>query len=267
MANDKYANPWREKEMRAARAKRVYEYMQQKHAADTESAVMRTIPYSVSNCKELFVRQQAPGAHLPPVSVLLSETVAAAFCYPGKKVAILNFASYKNPGGMFMEGSIAQEESLCHSSNLYNILSSERLQECFYIPNRKQLNYGLYSDNLLYTPDVLFIHDKKRQYCDVITAAAPNKGVAQKYHAISDERCRYAMRSRIQHILLAALNNQVDVLILGAYGTGVFKNDSKEVASLFREELVGCPFTAVFAIPGEKSLIFSEIFGVPIMKI
>ena len=34
------------------------------------------------------------------------------------RTAILNYASYKSPGGFFLEGSPAQEEALCHESIL-----------------------------------------------------------------------------------------------------------------------------------------------------
>ena len=80
------------------------------------------------------------------------EAISAAFEQKGR-VAILNFASYKNPGGMFLNGSIAQEEALCHASNgvLFEVLSSEKVFDAFYEQNRKMLNRALYHDNLLYT--------------------------------------------------------------------------------------------------------------------
>ncbi len=46
--------------------------------------------------------------------------------HSSRKACVLNFASYKEPGGMFLQGSTAQEESLCHASILYNVL--HRLQ-------------------------------------------------------------------------------------------------------------------------------------------
>ena len=41
-----------------------------------------------------------------------------------ESICALNFASYKNPGGKFMDGSSAQEECLCHESILYEVLSA-----------------------------------------------------------------------------------------------------------------------------------------------
>ena len=45
--------------------------------------------------------------------------IGICFDEENERLAALNFASFKNPGGMYMEGSSAQEESLCHYSILY----------------------------------------------------------------------------------------------------------------------------------------------------
>lgn len=108
------------------------------------------------------------------------------------KVAILNFASYKNSGGMFINGSKAQEECLCHASYLYNVLS--RFVANFYDWNNRHKNKALYLNRALYSPDILFQFGEVLFKCDVITCAAPNKSAAQKYQNVSDEENSKALK-------------------------------------------------------------------------
>ena len=50
-----------------------------------------------------------------------------------EKVGVLNFASAKNPGGGFLNGAMAQEESLAASGGLYRTLTPH---EGYYRRNR-----------------------------------------------------------------------------------------------------------------------------------
>jgi uncharacterized protein (TIGR02452 family) len=185
-----------------------------------------------------------------------------------KTVAVLNYASYKNPGGMFMEGSIAQEESLCHGSNLYNIIS--QFFE-YYDWNNQHKNKALYLNRALYTPDVCFMmEDNGYCMCDVITCAAPNKSAAQKYQNVSDRENTDSLSSRIKFVLDIAVDNEVDTLILGAYGCGVFGQNPYEVASIFKLFLEGKYKNTfdkvIFAIPdstkNDNLKAFKSVFDI-----
>lgn len=185
----------------------------------------------------------------------------------GGRIAVLNFADYKFPGGKFLEGSMAQEESLCHHSILYNVLSN--FSELYYAQNRKDLRRGLYYDKSLYSKDILFDvwRDGVRYKFtrDVITCAAPFAKTVLRYKFGTKEDVEEAMRNRILHIIQVAVNNEVDTLILGAFGCGVFGNDPEFVATTFRDYLNG-PFAhsfqkVVFAIPkGHNNKVFRRVF-------
>ena len=65
-------------------------------------------------------------------------------------VVCLNFASAKNPGGGFLGGSQAQEESLARSSALYpSIVQMEEMYKF-----NKRLGTCLYSDYMIFSPEV-----------------------------------------------------------------------------------------------------------------
>lgn len=166
-----------------------------------------------------------------------------------ERICALNFASYKHPGGGFLHGSMAQEEALCHESILYNILESF---DSYYSWNSWHLNNNLYTNRALFTPDVLFLRNDKIYYCNVITCAAPNKGAAKQYKGISDEDNSKALKSRCRFILDVAESRDVEVLILGAFGCGIFEQDPKEVANTFLELLKNYVFKeVVFAVPSK----------------
>ena len=64
------------------------------------------------------------------------QALARLAAQSGGHLACLNFASAKNPGGGFLGGSQAQEESLARSSGLYPCLLKEEKEH--YAANRAQ---------------------------------------------------------------------------------------------------------------------------------
>lgn len=182
------------------------------------------------------------------------------FAQANKRTAVLNFASYKEAGGLFLKGSTAQEEALCHESFLFNVLRN--FDSNYYAINRTQLNRGLYKNTALYSPNVMFFRGEKSTPCDVITCAAPNRNVSIKYTNVSLTENNKVLYNRIEYIKDIALNQHVDTLILGAYGCGVFKQDATTVATYIKEIFADSGLYVVLAIPGENYNYkkFKEIF-------
>jgi uncharacterized protein (TIGR02452 family) len=178
-----------------------------------------------------------------------NDTVSAIFKHKkdNLRIAALNFASYKKPGGMFLDGSKAQEECLCHESFLYNVLKE---QQEYYKYNCDHKNKGLYTNRALYTPNILFARDIIGTVeADIVTCAAPNLSAATKYCNITADENSEALYNRIGFVLSIAKQEKVDTLILGAYGCGVFGQDPYEVAYIFKYFLTAeeSPFYNVFS--------------------
>ena len=175
-------------------------------------------------------------------------------------VGLLDFASYKKPGGGFLNGSRAQEEDICSKSTLYPIL---KLFEPIY--KRRKGNKGEYGDDLLYIPGVYFVKDQKDFgdfHADVIVSSAPNAKILREH---CDERyINRILFNRIENIFKVAIDNNIDCLILGAYGTGVFDNNVMVVATAFKEccDRYHEYFEKIiFAIPDKKKLdVFRQVF-------
>jgi uncharacterized protein (TIGR02452 family) len=162
------------------------------------------------------------------------------------EVLCLNFASAKNPGGGFLGGAQAQEESLARSSGLYPCLLA---QPMFYEFHRKQQDL-LYSHRMIYSPSIPVFKNDGGELFDpynaaFITCAAPNAGAIASNQANSTPQIPKVLEQRAALVLGLAALKKHQRLVLGAWGCGVFRNDPKLVARVFKN-LLGNQFKNVF---------------------
>ena len=185
---------------------------------------------------------------------------------------VLNFASAKNPGGGFLGGAQAQEESLARSSALYPCLSANF---AMYEYNRRG-DSCLYSDLMIYSPKVpVFRNDdgsltEKPYLVTFLTSPAVNAGVVRRQEPGKIHLIEPVNRERARKFLWIANRERHQTLILGAWGCGVFQNDPAEIALMFKDLLTGefenCFARVVMAIydrtPAKQVLgAFTEAFG------
>lgn len=190
---------------------------------------------------------------IPKHHVLQSTSTQAIFdeLSNNGKVCVLNFASYKNAGGGFLKGSTAQEECLCHDSFLYNVLKE---YPKYYEWNKQHLNKGMYLHRALYTKDVIFEFEDKKALVDVITCASPNYSVALKYGGFTAKENLTCLKQRAKFIhAIIEDNPQIDVVILGAWGCGVFKQQPKQMAEIWKRLPFDSNLTIIHAIPDRRT--------------
>jgi len=192
--------------------------------------------------------------------LLTTQTETKAQLHPKPKlrsVCALNFASARSPGGGFLNGATAQEESLARSSALYACLTLDRVQQ-FYKANEAPSG-GFYTDHIIYSGHVpVFRKDDGSLLAEphsvaMLTVPAVNAGLvydrserqgrsARDVQPEIDRRMQY----RIERLLGVAAEHKHDTLVLGAFGAGVFRHSADRVAKYFAEALAG-PFRSVFA--------------------
>lgn len=194
------------------------------------------------------------------------------------KTVVLNFANPHNSGGGVHNGAMAQEECLCRSSNLYPCISNKNVFNDYYLYH-KDMNHYFFSDRLIYTKGVTVFKDDsdvpqimpKNEWfnVDVITCAAPY--IAKRKYT-NKTALKELFKGRIKNIFEAAIDNDVEVIILGAFGCGAFKNSPEVVAKAFHEVIEENNYSSyfkkiVFAIKSNDvndsnyDAFFDEFFG------
>jgi uncharacterized protein (TIGR02452 family) len=202
-----------------------------------------------------------------------NETSLSAARRLGADVACLVFASAKNPGGGFLTGAQAQEESIARSSALYPCLRTARE---FYDFHRGQRDLR-YSDRVIYSPGVpVFRADdgallNEPYAVSFLTAAAPNLAAIATNQQDAAASVPGVLAARAERVLAVAAAHGHRKLVLGAWGCGVFGNDPAVVAAAFAAGLArasGSFEQVVFAVLDRQRgtpthAAFDRAFGNP----
>jgi uncharacterized protein (TIGR02452 family) len=155
----------------------------------------------------------------------------------------LNFANAIQPGGGFLEGALAQEETLCRSSALYSTLVNDPMYA-----HHRDRNTMDFTDWAIYSPDVpVFRNDDGTVLEETwplcfITCAAPYAP------SVGQPESGDLLKKRIHRVLEIALAFGHTSLVLGAWGCGAFFNDPQRTAADFR-----------YAFEFEFKGVFSEV--------
>lgn len=158
--------------------------------------------------------------------------------YPDYRVAMLNFADAKRPGGWVNDGAPTQEENMCRCTNLYVGLTQQKCADKYYSVNdvyhTDEHFDEAYTDALIYLPNVSIFKNDVDYHAvpvvdvDVITSPAPCGRV---------KNVRSILEHRIEGIIKSAYAHGVNALVLGAWGCGAFGQNPRMVASCFARVL------------------------------
>jgi len=207
---------------------------------EVSDSINCTEVYSPEDLDQLLTEIQ-PEHNCKTLIEVVNETAmqgAIALDPKNKQIGVLNFASAKNPGGGFMGGSKAQEESLARSSSLY--VSINPKQEMYEF-NRKRKTY-LYSDYMIYSENVVFFRNDDMELIpnyqvDVLTSPAVNVGAMLQNNRSELPNVDKVMLQRLDKLFSLFIHKGVKNLVLGAWGCGVFRNKPEDVVGYFEHFL------------------------------
>ncbi|KAG2142340.1 hypothetical protein DEU56DRAFT_870627 [Suillus clintonianus] len=231
-------------------------------------------PCSAHGCEISILKMTTlQGAQL--LHDILSKSSSGSGIVPG----ILNFGDATSPGGGFLIGLPTQEETIARSSTLYPSLMTDTAQQ-FYNLHRHDEKGGFFHHAFVYTPASVVMRNDAGDWVspydvDVLTSAAVNAGTVRRQignsvaHDEVENQIEATMRERMARILFLFEQQGSKNIVLGSFGTGVFRNNVEVVARLWSQLLVGdaARFNAsfdrvVFGIIGEKTFMtFKDVFN------
>lgn len=234
-------------------------------ADEVKQAVANTIIYTPQKSRALQGNRSTTSEKNPSpteivVNGLTTLDAARSLAAEGEEdIFCLNFASGCNPGGGFLNGSQAQEESIARASAIHPCQNTNEARELYYNANR-EAKAPFYTETMIYSPQVPVFKNEDGIYMEkplslsILTAPAVNASVwkNKKSPVLSGDKLQQienAMKQRVAKVLAIANHHHHDVLVLGAWGCGVFSQDPADVARWFRQALQKYQFRRViFAV-------------------
>ena len=217
----------------------------------TESAIARTV---VVDGSSLPVIPVSSGVGFPLIQ--FSQEDCLQVCdklitsFPEQSVLLLSFASGTSPGGMYKgdrrQRMKSQEEHICAHTGLYECLISPQAAS-YYASNRalKGMAKPLQSDLMVYSPDVpLAMGQTRLVTVSIVSSPAVvassfriQRNMARHPEEETEQLIRSTMLGRIRGIFQLAISRQHSILVLGAFGCGVFANSPATIADCFAEAI------------------------------
>lgn len=227
-------------------------------AASAESAVI----YEEGEGRELPLPEE-PAAEATETLVVTSFAPEALYRDGRGTCAVVDPANFTRPGGAYEDGAFGPEQILCAESNLYPVL--QELSSKYHRKNRDYRRGSLFTDRAVYVPDVVFSRSGDVRRAGVIVVPEPVRAFALENHRPEAEVDR-AIADRIETLLRIAAANEVETLVVGAFGCGRNGYDSEQVIGLLRawfDEHPGAISRVVFAVPRAYFDAFDAAFGQP----
>lgn len=205
-------------------AKNWLRMMRESNKDEIDAAIRNTVVFSRGEFKLPEYRKRFDNTEIEIYPGSSTEALFKEAISGNERICVLNFASHIIPGGMFLSGEYTQEESICHNSVMYDVLTCDKCKTYY---NDK--HWETDDSGFIYTCKCLFPYGDDNYHCDVITMAAydNNKG--------NDDFAKEIMKKKQEIAFLAPSCYGATTIILGAWGCGIFKNDLNEVASTWKE--------------------------------
>ncbi|RSS85579.1 TIGR02452 family protein [Streptomyces sp. WAC05292] len=165
--------------------------------------------------------QLSAGAHDTAIEVTAESSTAAARRLVEAQdgphpVAVLNFASARNPGGGYLRGAKAQEEALCRASALYETL----LMAPGYYEVHRAGHSAFYTDRVIHSPGVPVFRDDRGELLDTpfragfLTSPAPNAGTIRRQEPERAPDIPAALARRAERVLETAALHRMDYTVV-----------------------------------------------------